>query len=890
MSIPKCFEKLKKYVSDSGLDERVPESRLREFARQLEVAGADALTPAEFASKAQNLIDNEMERWYAKKHAETVMVLAKREQALSSILENTQTFKQQIAEGKSGVLFKTDKPEQMATEAMRSWLEGGSLRPGFESNLSVEKMGKAIQGNLRDFFNEAVKGVKEAAASGAIDRDTFQELDALDRKLPLMQSGNQAALEYAKAIKGTRDKIFSLKQAYNPWLEEAGDYLVKNFHERARVTADPSEAGKKAWLDQAMTSFGDKSFPDNTLEEKLEIFKDIYDRISDGRWGSVRDDSASDKFITIYGDGGNLLRRMSKGRQLIPRDWQAFADYSSKYGPATIYEGLDRVMSSASRDIGMLSKFGPNPAGMYQGLYQRMLSRMEEPGTKSKPNPFYDPDGAQSLRENKKSLDEKFNVVTGSQNGPARGIIGKMTQGMMTLQYLSKTGGAVLRSLPDIALASNLVRDLNGESLFSNAAGLAKEYAKAMGSAPYAQERLNDVSLFSSAANAELMRTLGSPDAQPGKVAALAQKMGSLNLLNRHVDAMRSAMGTVLSKLLGDVSDTAHTDLPSQWQKGLARYGIGEPEWNMIRQGQQEMNGKTMITPEAVENLPHDQVADYLKATGQFAGVDMPSPKLLDYGRAQLALKLGTMINEHADLGSAHPDTRQRSFLWGDTDISQGWGMLRRLMTQFKMATLVSNDIYRRGYLSGQSPKGDYYGVVQHMILGGFIFTVGEYAKQLAMGKTPEDPTQPMFAAKMLAGSGMAGMYGDVFLNEMERQGVSDKMLAGATALLGPTLGTANEMLALGLQGASDIANRGSLQDATKRRGIGLFIGNIPAQNLFYTKAAFNYYFANGLREFMGPGYLSYLERKTAQTPGLGGGSQQYLFGRPTSPSFVEGR
>lgn len=883
MSIQNCYIKTKKYLKDVGLDKNISEGRLREMVRQLEVAGADAMTPAEFASKIQDYIESEQKRWYAKKQAQTAIILAKRELALKSITENFTDWKAS-AEGQ-----KFGKPDGMAVEAFRAWLQGGALRPGIDSNLSVEKMGNGIRSQLRDIFNQAVIGVKDVAASGAIDRDTIQELDALDRAQPLGQSGNQAALEYAKAIKAVRDKIFQLKQANNPFMEQADEYLMRQFHDRARIMEDPSEAGKQRWLDQAMQTFGDRSFPELKPDEKLEVFKEIYDRIADGRWGTVQDQSASDKFINVKGNGGDLMRRMSQSRQLVAKDWKAFYDYQSKFGPKTIAEGMDRVLDSSAKDIATLMKFGPNPQGMYEGLYQRFIQKLStQKLANGEANPLYNRDQAQALKAAKPDLDAKFRIVQGSQNAPATGQVAKLSQGALTLEYLNKTGGALIRSNQDLGLGGNLLRQMNGDTVFSNAAKLSVEYMKGMMSAGYARENLSKVALFSDAAHKELMRTMGSPDQQPGFLGKMVQKLGSLNLLNRHVDAMRNAMGTVTSNMLADFAGKSHEELSPQFKQGLARYGITAPEWEAMRQATEDYNGHKLMTPEAIHALPDDVVTQYLTDSKQHITEGEPSKQALDYGRSQLSTKLGTLINEHADLASAHPDLRQRAFLYGDTNINQGHGMFWRLMMQFKSAAFTTADVYRRGYFSGQSPKGDFVGVAQHLILGAFLYTLGEYSKQLAAGKTPEDPMTPQFAIKMALGSGFTGAYGDVLLSGLDRPGIDNKAMAVAEGILGPTIGTGVEAAAIGgqyiAQGMGEKAQKNLNSKATS-----LLIRQIPGQNLFYTKALFDYYLANQLREFMGPGYLSHLEGRTHKTQALGGGNQQYMFAKPTGRDFFTG-
>ena len=142
----------------------------------IEAAGGDALTPSDLSKKLKTMISGELARTAAKVQAEKVMFLGKREQLVDNVMSNIEKWKNDIAGGQKG------NQKEMAKEALRVAIEGGSLRPGEGTNRSLPLVASGVEQHLRGIFREALNGVdglKEAAASGALDRDMFQELDAL---------------------------------------------------------------------------------------------------------------------------------------------------------------------------------------------------------------------------------------------------------------------------------------------------------------------------------------------------------------------------------------------------------------------------------------------------------------------------------------------------------------------------------------------------------------------------------------------------------------------------------------------------------------------------------------------------------------------------------------
>lgn len=858
-----CFEKMKAHVKESGIP--VTDKRLREFSHQLKRLQERSMSQAEFRAAAEDLADNFTRQAYEAKQAADLVHLAKREKALRVVLQASDTPAKNLA----------------------SWIDGGALKAGDSTNLDVQNMRDTVEGDLRKIWRRGIEPHKKIASHGALDREIYQELDAIQKGKAPGESGSAIAQDIAKVMQATLNQVYNLKKAFNPFLEKIDDYLVKQTHAREKV----SGVEATEWVADALKVYGAKSFPDLSLDEKVVQFRSIYERIKDGSYGSVVDDSNSDKFITVHGSGGNIMKRQAASRVLIADDWEKAFEYNQKYGIGTIFDTMDTVIRKSARDIAILEKAGPNPQGMYEGLYQRALNKTSG-------------EAKTELENAKPSLDKKFRTMIGETDAPARGNGARIVQAGLTWQYLAKTGGMWLSSLSDLQIAAGMARGLNGKSVLANGFDIVGTYIKHMLpeglTGANAVETLEGLMMFSRSANYELMNSVGHSAKAPGLLGKAAELQGSLTLMNRHVNSIRAAIGTVVSADLGRISHLDHAELTPRWQQGLLRYGIGEAEWNVLRRGAEDWgiseagfkrSGK-LLDSDGIAQIPDEFIENYMRKTQTLSGEATPDKLFL--GRKQLEYKLGSLINQHADFAESRPGTRQKAFLYQGTSINEGTGQLYRMLAQFKGATLMSADSYRRAFHSGGAPEGDWQAIAEKGVYGMFLWSIGHYAKEALMGKTPEDPADPKFIAQAMVGSGAAGLFGDVLAAQtMAPGGARGREVENMTfellkATAGPLLGDVAETAALGTQYLKSALSRGEKAPNLKAVKQGLSL--VPFQNMWFSKAAFSHYVGNSLKEFVGgSGYLSNLERYTTSAPGLLEPKRRFMFAAPTGESFLDG-
>lgn len=848
----RCFHRIREHVEKNGLN--IPYERLKDFAYLLDREKADSLTNAEFIDRANELINEHLQRASAKVRAANALILAKRQAVMERVMDTS----------KGSHLW----------ENIAYWVGGGSNRPGWDTNRDPKKVAATIKADLLRLFRRTMEPIKDAVANGALDRETYKELWAIDQLEPLGKSGSSIALEQAKGIQDVNNQIFNLSKAYNPFMERTTEYLTKRFHDREKVAA----VEKQEWVKDAMQWFGERSFPELKTPEKEMMLSSVYDRIKDGTYGGVTDDSESDKFITVKGSGANVMKKMARSRSLVANDADAAFEYNLKYGYGTLAETMERVVSNASKDIAVLEKFGPNARGTYEGVYTRALAKAPA-------------EEKQKLKDKKRTLDRLFDEATGATNVPARSTGARIAQGYLNVQYAAKGGSALIRAQLDLASAASLIRGLNGKSIPQNGAEIALAYAKNMatifkGDGAKIQAAMEPLLIFSSSAQSALMQDLGMQSSSPGVTAKITEAISTVSGIRAHVDALRLGIGSMIAAHMGEQANTPYLDLSGRMQKGLLRYGMGEHEWNTLRQGVNDWSALDDGTPleqrkildaTGIDSIPDEIIADYLTMSGQ--SEKEPSDEAIFLARKELTYKYGTLINEHADLGVVHGGSRQRAFLLQGTTPDDPLGIALRLATQFKMAGLTQWDNVKRGLYSGEGPRGDWSGTAQTVAFLLFLGAFSVAAYELKQGKTPEAVNTPEFAAKAAAASGAGFLYSDTLINMMGKNKLYDMKSELLRSLAGPA---ANDLL----QGAA-VTAKAAKSAVTRdkfptKQAVDLGLGLIPGQNLLWSQAAFNFYVTNGIKDFLTDGYLNRLQWRTESTPGLLEKRQRYLMFKPT--------
>lgn len=831
-----CLEQVQAAAKKVGA--KLSQETLREMESMLQKRMKSGITREAFAAEIKTLIDEDMTRWAEAKRAVRIMDAAKNEGVVTGYQRNK-------ALGLS------------AFDYLRAVWEGGALKSGDGTNLSARGYEQTIIARHMTMFNQLDK-LKDEIQSGKLDREIVQETAALQGEGVRGSSKSPAAQKAAEIFHAIKNSMGEMKRAENPLFRMLKDYYFEATHSSAKVSA----VGEDAWVQSVLETHGKKSFPDLSDSEKITRLREIYQEITSGTYGSVNPGAS------------NLSFRMARARVLIPDDWEAFHKYHSQFGDGTVAEVMMASIRKGARQISELTKFGSDREDMFKSTFSRVYEQAS-------------PKERTELTAKKEFLKAAFNTATGNVDAPAIGIGAKLVQGALTLQHVSKNSAALLSSMPDMALNLGLIQNLSGKSQIEIARDIVGGAMKAAANAEEARAIALRTGVFADAFRAIMMRELGTvtesasiSDKARGAGRWITELHGKLSLIGRYHEWTRHSIGVTLSNYLSEMAQMKYADLPEVSRKGLLRYGLGEAEWSILKYGTEEADfvGRklSLLNVESVRSIPDEAIENWMRKTGQLEGES--SADVLNRGRNSLGLKLGALINEHADLGTSTATTRQRTFMYRGLSINDGWGKAYRLFFQFKSAGLVASDVLRRRYYSGAGAKGNWSGVATTTAQLLFLGALSNYAKDTALGKTPEDPRNPKFILRTVLSSGALGPAADVFISELDRSGVDQMMLRSAESFLGPAITEAGKGAFLGVQAAKSV-----LSDKEKFPALRTFnwaAGHIPS--VFWTKAAMNYYLLNGVREDLDHGFTNRIQQRLNDTPGLFDETQEYFFLDPT--------
>lgn len=291
-------------------------------------------------------------------------------------------------------------------------------------------------------------------------------------------------------------------------------------------------------------------------------------------------------------------------------------------------------------------------------------------------------------------------------------------------------------------------------------------------------------------------------------------------------------------------------------------------------QGKSELHGPLSYTPETMS-------PDLL-----FGRLQDGSVKRLPNELTDLVLKMGAIVNDHVQMATTSASSKQRSMMYGRSDINTWRGALWRAMWQFKSSTVKAHDTMMRSYYSNPNKlNGDLSKVARFVLMSAGMYTLQDQAENLIEGKTPENPANPGYALKALANSGAGSVLADTFSRELSDASSPKDFASGLLRSAIPTVTRAVDAVSTGAMVGRFAANQAFGDESAKFPGsdVGAVLTqNIPYQNVFWAKALLHSYLLNGIREEFHSGFLHSLEKRTAKTPGLGGEPQEYFMFQPS--------
>lgn len=661
-----------------------------------------------------------------------------------------------------------------------------------------------------------------AKADKTLDAAVARELWAVeDGKTSV--TGNKVARRMAEILHEAQDNVRAMQNKAGAWISKLDHYITRQSHDMDKIRGDGTAKAFEQWADDIAPKLDEKTFDglaEDTAATRREWLRDVWRALASGVHDTAR---GADMFEGFTGPG-NLAKRLSAERKLHFKsadDWIAYNDAYGKGGVLTsVLHGLD----AGARNTALLRTWGTNPEAMY--------GRVRDDALKAavKREDFKASDALKGQWN-----DKVFDTLTGKANIAGNSTLGSIQSAVLTLQTLSKLGGVVLSSLPDLAV--------NAAALRHNGIGLFESYASELrGLLPKGSEGravADSLAVGIDGMLGGVASRLAGSDGIQGTAGRLTDLFHKANGLSWWTDSLKSASGMLLSHNLARNAGNAFDKLDPRLQATLRRYGIDAAGWDQVRATPlKAADGREYLLPAHIED-------------------------------EALRIKFSTYIQDQVREGMTESTATTRTIATWGTQAGTPGGMAVRLLMQFKQypITFMARTLNREF----RSPDGmDIAGVAHLVVATSLLGYASMSLKDLAKGRTPRgsnaddsgEYAKVVFAA-MAQGGGL-GIYGDFLFGDTNRMGGGP-----VVSLFGPTAGTLDQ-LATEIQNLRKAVLEGDAQAGKDARSgaLGLVRSSTPFINMFYSRAILDYMVFNRLQEAMNPGYLRRYEQRVQREQG----------------------
>lgn len=631
------------------------------------------------------------------------------------------------------------------------------------------------------------------------------------------------AFKLAKAAKILKEKELSNQQA---WIEFIWDKL-----DRSR------------YLDENGDIMGDADY--------REMLEGVYDTILSG-------DSRDSNIYTIAEKRPQALAKRKKynSRALHFVSPEAWVEYQSTFGQGSLSTALIGHVQHMASDIALMERWGPQPTATFDMLKytsekvrDNAVMQMHKDGTYSwsKARKYDDTMGVWV------GVDQVFDVLTGKAYhvNMNHHRFANIMQTWRNLEVAGKLGKAFITSFSDIptyfvAARFNQIPFMDALKMLPRAYGREwKQYAAQMGLV--ADSMISDYNRW---AGDNLGENWSS------KLANLTMRA---SFLTAFTDSTRRAFSLCMSVSLARLSKTNWEALSEFDRARLVNGGISKTEWELFQRTQlDQSHGLEFLNPQKIADVEGYDEAFKTQATS----------KLIAY------------IVSESEMASLNPDIITRASTTRGLQKGTIPGELARAVFLFKSFPIAmmrqhnERSRFLQRHANGKVDRCKYLAsiAVSTTMLGAISLQI----QNMLNGKDLQDTTSSEFWLNAMAKGGGLGFLGDFIANQF-----SENARYGAwsmASLFGPQVSTGVEAL----DTMTKLIGYSLYDKETKPAASAFRIAksHMPFINMWYTQTILDRYVMNDIQEYLSPGYLARMERRTYRSWGQG-----YWWGpRDTAP------
>ncbi len=673
--------------------------------------------------------------------------------------------------------------------------------------------GKSVDAMANGLFRHLAGSMIQALKKGGNDRylrilskeslrDIAQEMSRLgdNRQAP---SGNKNAAEIAAIFDKYLEAARLLQNKAGAWIDRRAGYIAVQSHDMFRI----ARAGFEKWRKVIEPLLDESTF--EGIADRDAFLHDVFKALSTGKHLKIH--GKNDWLAKAAIGSGKFARRVGQGRVLHFKTADSWCDYNERFGEMFLLDAVIGHLNRAAKNTALMRVWGTNP----EAAFLRQVEPLD------------------NWRGTDKILGEaEFDHLTGAASIPAIPTLAKWTNIRRILQSTAKLGDVLIPSFPDIAIRAAKLKH-NGANYLE---ALDEGFRNILHDRDNA-ERLEIADLIGIGITGLLGGILGqfsATDDWPGHIGKLLDVFFKANSLTWWADSQASGIGFMLSRNLANRRHLAFDALDPDLADNLNRYGIGEREWESIRQAKVgTAEDQRFLTPDAIEALDDAAIRAYI-------GDSEAAPEKIAAARGKLRSDFETYFVDQTGEAMVMAGARRRG------SISEAV----RFLMQFKAhgITFINRSAGR------ELKRGD-FAALQHVLnIGQFMLTmtalghVLRMAKDLTQGRDPRDPKDWETWLSAMAQGGGLSVYGDALFGEFHRFG------KGAWETSAGTIGDFGRIWAAVIRGEDTGAD--ILQNVKNR---------VPLLNLFYTRMALDYLFLYRIQESMNPGYLRRMEKTIAR-------------------------
>ncbi len=673
-------------------------------------------------------------------------------------------------------------------------------------------------GNNIDSLARTIKGEAHAAFAAAMDHMRARNLG--------LKAQTLRELDFLRAVHGEANVPAEAAAAAKAWhaantplidqFNAAGGDVVKREKYFPNPSADPTKV-RAAGPDAVKAFLRDRLDRSQMLDYATgrPLNDAHFERVLDQVLRTWETDGIDGLPTSAFIGRGALANQRGDARVLAFKDataWQQFAEAFGRPNQTPFHVAVTHI-DRLSHDIAMLRMLGPNPQAMLrfmQATIERDPARLAVKATD-----LAEASVAEATRINrrleaqakgdKKALENLYAEVSGANRIPVDSVLAQRLGDVRHWLQGAQLGSAIIASWSDLGTLAMTAR-LNGLPVTNITRMMTDLMVQKDMRVFAAQQGLVADTLAGLVGDTD--RVVGET-IRLGAAAKVSNAVIRASGLVRWTDAGRYAFGLEYMAHVARERGKALAELSPEFRAGLARYGIGQAEWDTIR-----------------ATVPHEPRPD--------ATFVRP----MDIADRAVSEKYAHLIYGEMDHAIIENDPVTRAMLIGDSRPGTWSGELRRAFSMYRMfpgSFMMFH--WGRGLARGWdgSRLGHLGATLGAMSLFGVL---SMQAKEILAGREPlsMDPRTGngarAWGKAILQGGGM-GAFGDVFFVDKTRMDNS-----WASTFAGPQFSAVEQVLGKFLWKNTQLAISGK---PTHFAGDALYTAAqfVPGSSLWYLRTAF---------------------------------------------------